>query len=190
MKPPRESDRAKIRRLERDLRVYEERERDFEERYQGPADIEGIGGRPGVIILRDKNMGEVRRVVDDLPNIPGLRSCCTDHHARGPHDLALPPLGFRRAVGYVRSEVAKMVDSVIVIGSYNAVLVRDRHRLRMWINNRAGMLLRPDVIGEEVRASLIALVEQVAFAPSVPHLFGMSQETEIQPVEAERKGYG
>ena len=172
---------AKVKRLERENRVFREREQDFEERYQGPADIEGVGGRPGVIILRDKNMGEVKRIVDDLPNIPGLRP------ASNP---AGPPLGFRRARSYVQNEVAKMVDSVIVIGSYNSVQVRDRHRLKMWIRNRSGMLLRPDIIGEQTRAALLGIIEDVAFAPSVPHLFGMSQETEVQPVEAERKGFG
>ena len=172
---------AKVKRLERENRVFREREQDFEERYQGPADVEGIGGRPGVIILRDKNMGEVKRVIDDLPNIPGLRPA---------GDPGGPPLGFRRARAYVRNEVAKMVDSVIVVGSYNTALVRDRHRLGMWIRNRAGMLLRPDVIGEETRSALQGIIEAVAFAPSVPHLFGTSQETEVQPVEAERKGFG
>jgi hypothetical protein len=172
---------AKVKRLERENRVFREREQDFEERYQGPADIEGIGGRPGVIILRDKNMGEVKKIIDDLPNIPGLRP---------DGDPTAPPLGFRRAKAYVRNEAAKMIDSIIVIGAYNTVLVRDRHRLRMWIRNRAGMLLRPDVIGEETRFALLGLVEDVAFAPSVPHLFGLSQETEVQPVEAERKGFG
>jgi hypothetical protein len=176
-----ETQAQKIKRLERENRVFREREQDFEERYQGPADIEGIGGRPGIIILRDKNMGEVKRVVDDLPNIPGLRP---------PSDPTAPPLGFRRAKSYVQNELAKMVDSVIVVGSYNTVLVRDRHRLKMWIRNRAGMLLRPDIIGEQTRSALLGIVEDVAFAPSVPHLFATSQETEIQPVEAERKGFG
>lgn len=181
MPSDRETPTAKIRRLERENRVFREREQDFEERYQGPADIEGVGGRPGVIILRDKNMGEIKRIVDDLPNIPGLRP---DSDPTG------PPLGFRVAEAYVKNEVAKMVDSVIVVGSYNTVLVRDRHRLRMWIRNRSGKLLRPDIIGEQTRAALLGIIEDVAFAPSVPHLFGMSQETEVQPVEAERKGFG
>jgi len=162
--------------------VLLEREQDFEERYQGPADIEGVGGRPGVIILRDKNMGEVKRIVDDLPNIPGL--------LRDPSDPNSPPLGFRLARDYVRNEVAKMVDSISVVGPYNAVRVRDLHRLKMWIRNRAGKLLRPDVIGEATRSALLGIIEDVAFAPSVPHLFGISQETEVQPVEAERKGFG
>ena len=169
--------RAEIQVIKRANRVLTEREQDFEERYQGPADVEGVGGRPGVIILRDKNMGEVQRVINDLPNIPRLKTS----HGR---------LGFRRARYYVRNEVAKMVDAVMVVGSYNTVLVRDRHRLRMWIRNRAGKLLRPDIIGEETRSALLGIVESVAFAPSVPHLFGMSQETEVQPVEAERKGFG
>jgi hypothetical protein len=177
----RESDRAKIKRLERENRVFREREQDFEERYQGPADIEGVGGHPAVIILRDKNMGEVKRIIDDLPNIPGLRPG---------NDPTAEPLGFRRACGYVRSEVAKYVDSVIVIGSHNTALVRDRHRLKMWIRNRAGKLLRPDIIGEQTRADLQSIIEDVAFAPSVSHLFGLSQETEVQQVEAERKGFG
>lgn len=177
----RESPAARIRRLERENRIFREREQDFEERYQGPADIEGLGGRPGVLILRDKNMGEVKRIIDDLPNVPRLRPKA---------DPDGPPLGFRRARSYVRNEVAKMVDSVIVIGSYTPVLVRDRHRLKMWIRNRSGLLLRPDVIGQETRSALLGIIEDVAFAPSVPHLFGMSQETEIQPVEAERKGFG
>jgi hypothetical protein len=174
----RESDKVKIKRLEREVRVFREREQHFEEHYQGPADVEGVGGHPAVIILRDKNMGEVKKIIDDLPNIPGLRSSSGE------------VLGFRRAVGYVQNEVTKMVDSLIVVGSYNTALVRDRHRLGMWIRNRAGMLLRPDVIGESARSALHGLVEDVAFRPSVPHLFGISQETEVQPIEAERRGFG
>jgi hypothetical protein len=173
--------RAENKQLKRENRTWAEREQDFEERYGGPADIEGIGGRPGVIILRDKNMGQVKRVIDGLPNMPGLRP-------RGNPNG--PPLGFRRAVSYVQNEVSKMVDSVIVVGSHNTALVRDRHRLRMFIHNRAGKLLRPDVIGEQTRAALLGIIEDVAFSPSVPFLFGMSQETEILPVEAEKKGFG
>ena len=173
-----ESPTARIRRLERENRTLKELVQDFDERYQGPADIEGVAGRPGVIILRDKNMGEVKKIIDDLPNVPGLRT---------PDGT---PLGFFRAVAYVRGEVAKMIDAVIVVGSYNTALVRDRHRLKMWIYNRAGKLVRPDFIGESMRADLYSIVESVAFAPSVPHLFGISQETEVQPVEAERKGFG
>jgi len=177
----REPLKVKAKRLERENRVFRERERDFEERYQGPADVEGVGGRPGVIILRDKNMGEILKLVNDLPNVPGLRP---EGHPEA------PPLGFRLARAYVRNEVAKMVDAIIVVGSYNTVLVRDRHRLKMWIRNRAGKLLRPDVIGEATRSALLGVIEDVAFAPSVPHLFGISQETEVQPVEAELKGFG
>jgi hypothetical protein len=176
-----ESLTAKVRRLERENRVFREREQDFEERYQGPADVEGVGGRPGVIILRDKNMGEVKRIIDDLPNVPGLLTGPEDHRR---------PIGFRVARSYVQNEVAKMVDSIIVVGAHNTALVRDRHRLKMWIRNRAGKLLRPDIIGEATRSALLGIVEDVAFAPSVPHLFGISQETEVQPVEAERKGFG
>lgn len=191
--PPRETDKQKIHRLrtelaqvQRENRVWREREQDWEERYQGPADIEGVGGRPGVIILRDKNMGEVKRLIDGIPGFPFIRP----ELSPGVPDMSQPPLGFMRARAMVRNEVAKMVDAIIVVGSYNAVLVQDRHRLKMWIRNRAGRLLRNDVIGETTRYDLLGLIEDVAFAPSVPHLFGISQETEVQPVEAERKGYG
>jgi hypothetical protein len=177
----RESSGAKIRRLERENRTWRERERDQEERRQGPADIEGIGNHPAVIILRDKNMGEVKRVVDGFVNVPGLRP---EGHPE------MPPLGFRRACHFVQNEGAKMVDSLNVVGPYSPLVVRDRHRLKMWIRNRAGKLIRPDAIGEATRAALLGIIEDVAFAPSVPHLFGISQETEVQPVEAERKGFG
>jgi hypothetical protein len=172
--------RAENKQLRRENRNRAERDLQFEERYGGPADIEGIGGRPGVIILRDKNMGEVKRIIDDLPNVPASRP---DDDPDG------PPLGFYRARAYVQNEVSKMVDSLVVVGPYNTALVRDLHRLRMWIYNRAGALLRPDIIGESTRFALLGLIEDVAFAPSVPHLFGISQETEVQPVEAERKGF-
>jgi hypothetical protein len=178
-----ESQSAKIKRLEREVRVWREREQDFEERYQGPADVEGIGGRPAVIILRDKNMGEVKRIIDDLPNIPGLRP---EGNPNG------PPLGFRRAKAYVQGEVAKMILSLVTVGPYNTGRVRDFQRLDMWVYNRAGMLIRPqdDVIGQVQRDALYGLVVRLVFAPSAWHLSGTSQETEVQPVEAERKGFG
>ena len=178
--PVPESLTARVKRLERENRIFREREQDFEERYQGPADVEGIGGRPGVIILRDKNMGEVKRVVDDLPNIPGLRP---------KDDPSGPPLGFRLGVDYARNELTKMVDSILLVGPYNTALVRDLHRLKMFARNRAGKMLRPDFIGQATRSAYLGMVED-AYARSVPHLFGMSQETEVQPVEAERKGFG
>ena len=180
---PKESDKARIRRLEREVRVWREREQDFEERYQGPADIEGIGGRPSVIILRDKNLGEVKRIIDDFPSVPGLRP---DGNPAGPQ------LGFRRACAYVQGEGLKMILSLVTVGPYNTAQVRDLHRLQMWVHNRAGMLVRPadDVIGQVARDELYRMVVGVIFGPSAWHLSGTSQETEIQPVEAERKGFG
>lgn len=84
-----------------------------------------------------------------------------------------------------------MLLGAILVGPYNTVMVRDRQRLEMWIYNRAGMLVRPhgDPIGESVRAGLHQVLLRVAL-PSVPYVFGSSQETEVQPVEAERKGFG
>lgn len=174
---------AKVKRLERENRVFREREQDFEERYQGPADVEGVGGRPAVIILRDKNMGEVKKVIDDLPNIPGLRP---DGHPEA------PPLGFRRAKAYCQNEVAKMIFALVTVGPVNTARVKDFQRLDMFIHNRAGKLIRPrgDVIGEATRDALHGLVVRIVFAPSAWHLSATSQETEVQPVEAERKGFG
>jgi hypothetical protein len=62
----------------------------------------------------------------------------------------------------------------------------------MWVHNRAGMLVRPadDVIGQVARDELYRMVVGIIFGPSAWHLSGTSQETEIQPVEAERKGFG
>jgi hypothetical protein len=176
-----ESPRETIRRLERENRILKERERDFEERWQAPADIEGVGNKVGLLIYRHKNMGEVEGFVWDLVNVPSLRP---EGHPE------VPPLGFRWGKYYVRTQVPKMVDSMVLVASYNTALVRDRHRIKMFIRNRAGKLIRPDVVGDATRADLIALIEDVAFAPSVPHLFANAQETEVQPVEAERKGFG
>lgn len=64
---------AKVRRLERENRVWREREQDWEERSRGPADIEGYGNRVAVTIYLHKNLGEAKRIIDDFPNIPGLR---------------------------------------------------------------------------------------------------------------------
>ena len=173
---------AKVRRLERENRVWREREQDWEERSRGPADIEGYGNRVAVTIYLHKNLGEAKRIIDDVPNIPGLRP---------EGDPTGPPIGFRSAVNYVRGEGTKMLLGAILVGPYNTVMVRDRQRLEMWIYNRAGMLVRPhgDPIGESVRAGLHQVLLRVAL-PSVPYVFGSSQETEVQPVEAERKGFG
>ena len=95
----------KVKRLERETRMSRERDQNREEREQGPADAEGVGGHPSVLVLRDKNFDELKRMVDRLPSIPGLRPK-SDPNGK--------PLGFRLAVYYVQTEVAKMVDSVIV----------------------------------------------------------------------------
>lgn len=183
---PRQELEEAFRTQQRELRVWREREQDFEERYQGPADVEGIAGRPGVIILRDKNMAEVKRVIDDLPNLPYLRL----KDDEGNPDYSRPALGYDRAVYYAQSEVAKMIYSIAAVGPYNTSLVSDRHRLMMWVENRAGFLIRPDAVGERLRADLFARIVSVFYGPAVPHLIGTSHETEVEPVEAERKAFG
>lgn len=174
--------------IERENRVLKELQQDVDERHQAPADIEGVGNKVAVIILRDKNMGEVKRVIDDFANMASARP---EGHPE------LPPIGYRNAVNYVRTDGAKMIFAVEVIGPYSVNLVRARHAVEMFIHNRAGLLVLPrylpppwGVIGEQQRAALHGLVVRELFRPSVPYVFGLSQETEVQPVEAERKGFG
>jgi hypothetical protein len=180
----RETLTAKVKRLERENRVFREREQDFEERYQGPADIEGIGGRPSVLVYRDKNMGEFKKVLYGFPDVPALHS--------DPNDPTSKPIGYLAGVRYVRTEGIKMLFGLMIVPSHNTVLVRARHRVMMFVANRAGRLIRPrdDVIGQAVRAEAFAMAVREFFGPSVPYLAGISQETEVQPGEAERKGFG
>ncbi len=170
----------KVKRLERETRMSRERDQNREEREQGPADAEGVGGHPSVLVLRDKNFDELKRMVDRLPSIPALRP-------KG--DPNGKPLGFRRAVYYVQTEVAKMVDAVMVSPTVTRQMVRDRHRLRMFLHNRAGKMLRPDRIGRSQRAAFLDIVERVAYAPSVHIVFDRSNETEVIPTEAPRRGF-
>ncbi len=170
----------KVKRLERENRIFRAREQNREEREQGPADAEGIGGRPAVLVIRDKNYPELKRLVDRLPSVPEIPS---------KSDPNGEPMGFRLAVYYAQTEVGKMVDSVIVSPPVTARMVQDRHRLRMFLHNRAGKMLRGDAVGQATRAAFLDIVERVAYAPSIHLVFDRSNETEVIPTEAPRKGF-
>ena len=185
-----ESFRAEIRNLKAELGTVKRENRtraeimlDFEERYSAPADIEGSANRVAGLVYRDKNMGEFNRFVDNMPKMPGWHS---------KNDPNGPPIGFWEAVACVKDQGAKMLDSLYIVPPYTAAMVEDRHHLLMFLYNEAGKLVRPadDPIGKAARRTLKQMAERVAFAPSFSHLIGMSQETEVQPAEAERKGFG
>ena len=173
--------RAKLKQSEQEKGDLQTILQDMEERGGGPADIEGAYGRVAVLIGRDKGMAELKRLVDLLPSIPFLRP---------ESDPDGEPLGFRRALFYGQSQVAKFMDSLYAGPAYTKQMVQDRHRARMFLHLRIGFMLRDDVIGESTRADFLNIVERVVYAPSVPIVFQQSAETPVEPTEAPRKGFG
>lgn len=167
--------------FERENRVLRAREQDYEERYAGPADMEGVANRPAILVLRDKNFEEFRRLVDGLPRLPFRRP-------RPPFDY-LPPLGVDGAIRTVRIEVSKFADAVMIAEAHNGRIVGDRFAVRAFIYNRAELLIWDDPIGDLNREDLLSMVEGIGFAQAVPFVYASSRETEILEKEAERKGF-
>jgi hypothetical protein len=167
--------------LERQNRILRARDQEFEERYAAPSDVEGVGGRPAVVILRDKNFPSVNTLIDWLPDAPFWTPR---------HDPDGPPLGFLGAVEFIRVEVASVIDAMWVAEQHNEIQVRDKHRVMMLLQRpSADFLLRPDYVGSDRREMLKQAVEALGFGPSARQVFELSRETEVVPVEAERRGW-
>lgn len=175
--------RAESANKDRTIRLLLHREQAREEREQAPADIEGMGGRTSTLVYRDKNMTEFKRVVDDFPNVPFLPS--------DPDDPDSEPLGFRAGVNHVRTEGLKMLYSLMILPSSSPVLVQGRHRVVMFFYDRAGKMILPHEYrdGQITRADGYGMAVREFFAPSVPYLAGISQETEYQPATVARRDF-
>ena len=172
----------RVSRQERELRIYRVREKEWDERYSGPADIEGVGGHPAVITYRDKNFAQVCRLIDGLPHVV--------FWGPTPENPTAPIIGYEGAVAFARVHVAAAIDAVWVAGPQHAIQVRDYHRVKSNLTPPfVDRYIRSDRVGFYSRVELKQQVESLAFAPSVRLVFDVSQETEVQPVEAERQGY-
>jgi len=178
--------------------IYRSREQELGELYEGPVDAQGIANRIGPLVMRDKNYPYVRKVTAALPFVPEWRHRLTPHWcgARGcvlgadGYCLHYPPLGFDGAVRFIRTDVAMAIDSVWLRAPGNGLEYRDYHRVKMFLYpRRSHQLLRPDYVGDEERADLDAAVETFAAGRSLQFAWFESKETQIEPVDAQRKPY-
>ena len=115
--------RTELKQANRELRIFRAREQDASERGAGPADVEGVGGRPSILVYRDKNYLEFKRALDRAPAIPRLPL------KRGDPDGER--VGFRRGVYYLQNELGRLLDAIILSPAVTPAMVRDRHRMRM-----------------------------------------------------------
>lgn len=173
--------RRELQTLRRENRILKARDQEFEERYQGPFDAEGVGGRPAVVILRDKNFAWVELLIDSLPSIP---------HWRPRSDPEGPELGFWYAVEFAQVQIGKAIDALWIAEPHHPLQVRDYHRAKGLLNEPfVYHLLRPDFVGFRRRLVLKRTIENLAFAPSARQVFSQSNETEVEPIQAERRGF-
>lgn len=168
--------------LVRQNRILKARFQEWDERYEGPIDAEGVGGRPAVVILRDKNLSQVFQLIDTLPSMPWWTA---------PDNPDGPRLGFWGSVAFIETDLAKAVDAMFLAEPHHPNQVRDYHRAKMWLTRPFSFhLLRTDYVGFRERTELKSLIESLGYARSVQVAFATSQETDVQPTEAERKRFG
>lgn len=172
--------------IERQLRILKAREREWEETYSGPSDAEGVALRPALSVLQHKNFTAFTRLVDVLPRVPNWRP-------RGADGSDIPgskPLGFHGAVEFARVHVAAAIDAIWFSSPRSPAQVQNYHRAKGWLTPPfVYWLIRPDYQGFEERVDLKACVEAIGLAESMREAFFQSQETVVDPIEAEKRGF-
>lgn len=171
---------SRNRELEREVRIRRLREQEFSERYEGSFDAEGIGGRTAVVIERDKNWPQVVFLIDELKFLPLLRL--------NPDDPNSPRLGYRGAVEFAKVQLGAAIEALWVAEPHHELSVKNYHRVMAWLTEPlVGHLLRDDAVGDDERERLKEALRTLALAPSFRYTFAVSQETEVEPVQAERR---
>jgi hypothetical protein len=155
---------------DRQLRIYRSREQDLAERYQSAPDADGIGGRSSVTVLRDKNVPYVVSIVNAAPT-----------YAK--------KYGFRLGMQFLREHLIVAINALWVAPTDNPFKVQLKHRLLQWVadDGMLGLMMRRDLQGGAERSRLIQAIGSFAAGFSFPYAFRTSQETFVEPVEAERR---
>lgn len=150
--PTRAELEAEIRRLQEELAVAESKE--------GPAPNDlGIAGRVAITRLRDTDLPELVRAVDNIPQV-------FETH------------GYLGALAYARTHIRSLVDAIILSAPRTGDLVQAQHRLHMLLGEGfVDVMMRSDRAGFRARAEFIECVERYAYAPSVKAAFAHGQET-------------
>jgi hypothetical protein len=165
--------------LERVERIYRAHEQDSAERHEASPDADGVAGRMGPILLRDKNLPYIIDLINRLPFYP---------HLRPPGLPDAPPVGFRRAIRLARQHLWAALIVIWVAPLDTPEKVRLRHELLRWLmDDRLGLMLRDCGAGAGERDRFAQAVTHLAFGQSVPFAFRVSQETARDPVEVERR---
>jgi hypothetical protein len=171
--------RRQIADRDRTIRLYAAKYQDLSERYQSAPDADGIGGRPAMAVLRDKNFTYFVDLVNRLPAYPW------QHPPENPSAI----IGFKAAVQLAREHLIVAVGALWVAPVDNPRKVQLKHDLIRWVSDAEllGLMMRDDFQGRAERSRLIRTAGQLAFGFSAPFVFRSSQEVMVEPVQAERK---
>jgi len=166
------------------LRIFRAHEQDFSERYRASPDADGIGGRPAVGWMRDKNLPYVLDLIYRAPDYPWLRP--TDE--TGVPIPGTHPMGIRRAVPHFRQHVTAAIVSLWVGPLDHPFKVKLRHSLLRWLSDwRIKLMMRRSAVGYAECEHLADVVTSLAFGSSQGFVYRSSQEISVDPVEAERR---
>lgn len=127
---------------------------------RGPApNDQGVAGRVAITRLRDQDYPEVVAAVMRIPRV------YREH-------------GYLAAMGYIRTTVRSVVDSITLTEPRTGDLVRSLHRLHMMMEpGLADPMLRSDRAGMVARIEFLECVERYAYAASIRSAFAKSTET-------------
>lgn len=163
-------------RLIRNLRAHEQK---TAETHEASPDADGIGGRPAVVWMRDKNLPSLGDQIQAGPFYPYLGR---------PGDPLAPTIGFHWSVPIYRDHVLSKLYALWVDPLDSAVKVRLKHRLGGYLSDGVvKLMLRDDTIGRAERFRVEELAIRLPFAFSTPYVFRSSQEVQVDPVEVDRR---
>ncbi len=172
------SEKLSYEELERQNRILKARIQEQDEQYDSSFDAEGVGGRTAVVILRDKNAPYVYQLIDLIPEAV---------HWKHPMFPEMEEVGLPGAIRYAQTYVQDAISAVFPL-YHHPLMGKQHHAIEMWLQKpKVKQLARPDAVGVAARTELKQAVSSLAVAATMRRAFGLSKETEILPVEAERR---
>ncbi len=181
-----ERERPTYKQLERENRALKAAERDRTEMYASAPDIEGVGNRHALVVLRDKNAPLLFRLIDSIPYLPYIVK--VDGEGVPLHG-AEPP-GFWGAVQFCQTDLDTHVSTLWFQYLYDPNQVQDYHRVKQMLEEPyVFSLIPPTWEGFRARLALKKAVIQLGYSGAVRHAFDVSQETDVEPIQAQRRGY-
>jgi hypothetical protein len=175
--------------IERQNRIWGSRSQGLDELYEGSFDAQGIANRVGPLVIRDKNFVRFFKFVHSLASLPQWK----------PRNFPdAEPLGFENAITAIEEVLPMEIEALWLSGPMNPLQVQDKHAAMMYaLPPRSEHLILPATRapspfvrdGRRTRTELILIGSTFAAGPSIAYSWELSKETQIEPVDAERKPY-